>query len=191
MRSAIDALRTKAEIDVEHLEETSNEQAGADEQHARERDLGNDERATRPLPALSIGRRASRRLERVVHAGLGNLKRRRRYRTRGRRRCASSAVNAIALASTPTLREQRQADRVHVRDRARADHGEDQSDRRAARREHDALGQHLPNEAAAARAERRANGHLLLSSRGAREQQVRQVRADDEHDDADGRTRAR
>ena len=57
---------------------------------------------------------------------------------------------------------------------------------RAAAREHDAFGQHLRDEPPPAGAERGADRDLLLPRRRPREQQVRQVRAHDQHHHADG-----
>ena len=50
---------------------------------------------------------------------------------------------------------------------------------------HEALGEHLANQPAAPGAERGANGHLLLPRGRAREQEIGQIGADDQHDDAD------
>ena len=51
--------------------------------------------------------------------------------------------------------------------------------------EHDAFGEQLANQAPASTAERHANRDFLLPARGANEQQVRDVGARDEQDDAD------
>ena len=56
----------------------------------------------------------------------------------------------------------------------------------ADRREEDALGQELLQQPAAARAQRRADRELFLTSEGAREQQVGDVGAGDQQDEADG-----
>ena len=56
----------------------------------------------------------------------------------------------------------------------------------AERRQQHALGEQLANDALAARADGRANRHLLLPHRGAREQKVRDVAARDEQHEPDG-----
>ena len=52
-------------------------------------------------------------------------------------------------------------------------------------REDQALGQQLPHQPPAARAERRADGHLALARRRPRQQQVRDVRARDQQQQPD------
>ena len=164
-----DALRAEAQVDVEHLEETSNEQPGSDEQHARKRDLRNNQRPADPLAARASRRRAPRRLECLMNAALGDLKRwheperdagdeRQQHRERQRRRVDADTA------------EQRQADRVHVRDGSRSQRGEREADERAARRQQHALRQQLSNEASTSGAERGADRHLLLAGRAGEEQ---------------------
>ena len=80
---------------------------------------------------------------------------------------------------------QRKADGIEVRQQARSRHRENQAQRGGAAGEHDALGQHLPDQAAAARSHRDPDGHFLLPCRGPREQQIRKIRADDQHHDPD------
>ena len=82
--------------------------------------------------------------------------------------------------------EQRNADRFQAGERARSGEGEDESEQRAAAGEHQALGQHLADQAAPSRAQRHADGDFLLAGGGARQQQIREIRADDQHDHADG-----
>ena len=57
---------------------------------------------------------------------------------------------------------------------------EREPDEPAAHREAQAFGQQLPNQAAATRAERQAHRHLAVPRRGARQQQVPEIRARDE-----------
>ena len=63
------------------------------------------------------------------------------------------------------------------RQETRGPRGEEQAQGPAREREQGALGEQLLHESKAARAERRANGELLLSRRVAGEHQVRHVRA--------------
>ena len=69
--------RLEAHVDVEHAHEAADQQAGADEQHAGERDLGDDERVAHPGPAASFGRSAAGVLQRVVQRRAARLERRR------------------------------------------------------------------------------------------------------------------
>ena len=76
-----------------------------------------------------------------------------------------------------------------VRGRQRSNRGGDrppheQAQDSADQREHDALGNHLPQQTAAARTERRASRELASSSAHAREQQVGDVGAGDRQDQA-------
>ena len=71
---------------------------------------------------------------------------------------------------------------------------DDDAERAADRREQQALGQQLPDQPPARRAERQPDRHLFLPGRRARQQQVRDVGADDQQhqgdDDAEDRHRA-
>ena len=61
-----------------------------------------------------------------------------------------------------------------------------QPEHAAGQREQDAFGQQLPDDAAASRADGRADRDLALAARRAHEQQVGDVRARDQQDEADG-----
>ena len=62
---------------------------------------------------------------------------------------------------------------------------EAQPEQPAKARQHDALDEELPHDSSAARAERRAHGHLARPVRGARQQQVGHVRARNQQDESD------
>ena len=98
---------------------------------------------------------------------------------------AASVVNASVQPSTWRRSSMRDARQRQAGQRARPEHRERQAKRRAGARQHDAFGQHLRDQAAAARAQREADRDLLLTRGRARQQQVRQVRAHDQHHDAD------
>jgi hypothetical protein len=63
----------------------------------------------------------------------------------------------------------------------------DRSSDRAEQEDDDGLGDHLPREPERGRPQRGARCHLGLARLGAREQQVRHVRADDDEDERHGR----
>lgn len=66
---------------------------------------------------------------------------------------------------------------------AQSDVDEHQSDHAAEERKHHALDQQLFREAGAIGAEREPERDLLLPNRGAREQKIRDVRADDQQNE--------
>ena len=68
----------------------------------------------------------------------------------------------------------------HRREQRDADPSQRHSDGGSDQRQHDALGQHLPNQAAAAGAERGADANLPLSRRRPHQQEICHVRARDE-----------
>ena len=74
----------------------------------------------------------------------------------------------------------RQALGRQLNQRVDAELREQQAGRAADRREHDALGDQLANDAPAVAADRRAHRQLALARRGAHQQQVRDVRAGDQ-----------
>ena len=76
--------------------------------------------------------------------------------------------------------EARQLRRADREQRAETQCPDADADDRAGGREHDRLGQQLPNEPAPARAERRAHGHLARPRRAAGEQQIGDVHAREE-----------
>ncbi len=90
-----------------------------------------------------------------------------------RRSTAASATRGISAGASAT----RTTD---------AEHREPRAEDRRRRREEQSLGGELPREPPAVRAERPPHGHLAPPRRPAGEQQVRDVRAGDEEDEADG-----
>src|ERR1019366_6853129 len=96
---------------------------------------------------------------------------------------ASARAKRSGGGSEPNGSQQRERERAHSGNGARARDGERDAEQRSARREHETLGEHLPDPPRAARAERGADCDLLLPRGGAREQHVRKIRADDQHDD--------
>ena len=100
------------------------------------------------------------------------------------------SVKSSTRQSTPTsdavLADARQAGRVDGEQRADADDAENRPEHAAGERQHDALGQQLAHDAAAARADGGAHGNLAPPAGRAHEQQVGDVRAGDQQHEADG-----
>ena len=118
-------------------------------------------------------------------AALRALQRRRQAEHDAGERCAIASVKPSAVASVRTSRSSGMLTASEPRQRARAGDRQDQPEQRARAGQHDAFGQHLRHQPAAAGAERGADRDLLLPRRGPRQQQVREVGADDQHDHAD------
>ena len=164
---------------------TADHQPGADEQHDRERHLGDDERASQPLGSLAAAA-ARRLLQRVGQA--------RHARVNGRRKAEQDAAG-----ERDGDRKQRDA-HVHARlDEARKRHrarrhehadGEprdQQTGNRTRRREHASFGDELTQQPRPPGAERRSNGDFTLPRLRSRDEEVRHVGARDEEHEGDRR----
>ena len=92
----------------------------------------------------------------------------------------ASAANASTVPSSDTAVGARQALGRQLNQRVDAELREQQSGGAADRREHDALGDQLANDAPAVAADRGAHRQLALARRGAHQQQVGDVRARDQ-----------
>ena len=84
------------------------------------------------------------------------------------------------------LRETRDAARADCNQQLKAPVGDGDAERAGQHRQHEAFGQQLPEDPPAGRADRRAHRDLALAAGGVREEQVGDVRACDQHDQADG-----
>ena len=167
------------------------EEAGRDEEHEGDGNLGGDEPvAQRPSPspggrardvALQLGRqvrprRPQRRREAGDHAG--------DHRDRNRER----EHPAIDVQPERQRDWNRQLDSIG---QAHQDPGQRGACDRAGCGQHDAFRQQLTHETTAARADRQANPDLLLSPRRAREQHARDVRARNQQDETDHQRQAK
>ena len=99
---------------------------------------------------------------------------------------AIANVNETTAALTPTSSEARKVRGLHGDERPRGEVGDREPGHGAGRTEDDRLREELAQQADAAGAERRANGQFRLARRGAREEQVGDVRAGHEQHEADG-----
>ena len=136
--------------------------------------------AVRVALAAVVQRRARVRARRAP----GRPEADRRRRSRRRRRARTGTRRSRTDASNRSGRSAPRSSRDDVR---AADPLTDDVARESAEaRKQQALGDHLPDEPPAARAERRANGHLALPRRRAHEQQVRDVHAgEQQHEPGD------
>ena len=170
----------KAQVDVQDLHEAANEQPGADQQDARKRNLRHDQCVAHPPAGAPFGRSAAAILERVVQGQVRRLERGGQaeddagQERRGQREAKDCGVHTDRA-------EQGDADTVEPRERPRAGHREHQAEHGPRPRQHEAFGQHLDDQATASRTHRRTDGHLLLPGRRARQQEVGEVGAHDQH----------
>ena len=77
---------------------------------------------------------------------------------------ASSRVKPSTVQERPVGASRDEARGAQSQERREAEAADDEPEQRAEAREHQALGQKLPRDAAAARAERRAQADLLLAA---------------------------
>jgi hypothetical protein len=103
-----------------------------------------------------------------------------RQHRRGEREQQNGGVERNAFGAGKTPGEERGQ-------RVDAPRRQEEAERAAGERQHDALGEHLPHDAPARRAERRADGELPLAGGRSREHQVGHVGAGDEQDERHGR----
>ena len=108
------ARRLESHLHVEHADQAANQQAGADEQHAREGDLRDDERVAHPGAAAAFGRSAAGVLQRAGHHRPRRLQRRRHAEDEaGDER--EDHGEAERGAVRPHVAQQRNAHRVELR----------------------------------------------------------------------------
>ena len=98
---------------------------------------------------------------------------------------ARRKLKASTRASSPIRSGLGSSSRCAADDEADAPHGRRERDGAAERGEHDVLGEELADQTPAPAAERGADRHLARPPAAAREQQVRDVRAGDQQDEAD------
>ena len=101
-RIVIVLRRVEPGIDVQQLHEAADEQAGADEQHQRQRDLDDDERAARAAAACR-GSGAPAFLQRVVETAGPTRSARGPGRRRVRTTSDAPTVNPSTQPSMPTI----------------------------------------------------------------------------------------
>ena len=176
-----DVLWAEADIHAVEVDQRAHEQPRADDQQHRERDLEDyDGFAGEPLAPFGGRRRAI--FEAGVHVGAGRPQGwRKAERDSGQQRhCGGEGEDlpieaAMELWRLPGTRQQ-------PRQQVAPEIAEDESGRSPQQRQQQALGEDLPQNASAARAERHAHAHFPLPRRRARQQQVGDVRASQQQD---------
>ena len=147
-----------------HRDERAQQHARPGEQHQRERHLGDDQRLAQDRLSRAAGQAAA-----------GFAHRRSRDRAgccaapaRGRRRCSSPPRRAARRSSTGRLSAISASSGIvpggtSERIAGRPAYASSVPERAGGQREDEALRQQLPHQPPAARAERRADGHLALA----------------------------
>ena len=181
-----DVVGCEAELDAGQFHERPDEQAGAHQQHDRERDLRNRHR-----PAEHGGTRARRRAGAESRSRSHAQQRERRCKTedepgdeRHRRRHEEDApVQGHRAAGQQLARDVFGDGGQQELCRAGRD---EQAQQRSGHREHHRFGQHVTNDAAPAGAERCARGDLAMTGDGARKIEIGDVHAGDQQQERDG-----
>src|SRR5262245_40245196 len=171
-------LRVKAGINSLQPREAANEQPRAKEQNERYRDFENDQRVAQPL-GPHAARALSALFERLCQVEPRRLERRR------------EAEDDAGRERYPQCEAEHRRVDLHLRQVEQIGRGERyeqigppprqrQSGQAAQPGEQQTLGQQLPDDATAIRAQRSAHGNFPPPPRGARQQQVGNVRAGDQ-----------
>ncbi len=164
--------------------ERPDHQPRADEQDERERHLHDDERATGAVSLLAVARRAAAHAKRRAELRTGVLEDRNRPEEQCRDERDRQRVKKRRHIDRDRI-EPRNVRRRKRRQQAQRAVCEGQAEDAASHSEHEALEHQLARNLGAARTERGPNRQLLLSTLGANEQQVRDIRARDEQDDCE------
>ena len=175
-----------AEIGRIQRKEAAHHETGTRQQHDRQHDFDDDQRAGPAAGAHAAGAAASAALlEHFVDVGLRNVHRRRKPEEHA---CA----DANPQQEEKDDRVQGERHPVRLADVGRrgveepdADNREPEPDRPAHRGQQDTFDEELPDDAPPAGAERDADRDLARAVRGAGQQEIRHVRAGDEQDERD------
>ena len=143
------------------LREAPDHQPGAHKQHQRERDLDDDESVREPDATEQRAHHGLRVLERVVRIRVGKLPGGREAEgDAGDQREAGDEQQHAAVDAGRSLRQRAHFPRHQAADNIVAPRPDDRADHATRGGEHQALGEELPDEIVARRAERRADRHL-------------------------------
>ena len=181
---AHDALRIESRLDALKRNGAANEQARADEQHEGDRQLADDEAGAQPVAHAAHRGATSAFLEDRLHIGARRPDRGGEAEENGARQRDEQREPQHDRVERRLL-EARHAIRRSRDEGLDAPGGEREPRGGGDQREDEALGQELPDHPAAAGAERGANRHLPGPRGPAREQQVGDVAARDQQDEAD------
>ena len=165
--------------------QAAHEEAGAEQQQEAERDLCGDEPLAEEERAAGARHRAGGVLQRDPRIGAARAECREqtedhagRDRERHRER-ENPQIRCRIDEQRLTLGRHQREERLGQRNR------QPHAERAAGNREHEAFGQELPNQLAAASAERQPHRDLALPHDAARDQQVRDVGAGDQQHEPD------
>jgi hypothetical protein len=178
------AAGVEAEVHTLQRQRGANQQAGADQQHQRQRDFRHDQQlssaivrdphataaATAQHP-MRVGARGSPRWHQAEQQAAAH---------------GDGDGDADRQRIEPGLFEARHALGREPDKGVDGDEGEEQAAGGPERRQHQALGQQLPHDPAAARAHCRSHRQFLRAHRTARQQQVGDIAAGDQQHQADG-----
>ena len=178
------AVRSIPGLDTLQAVEAGQQQAGADQQHHRDRHLRHDQRALDSLAAAGVAGLAAALLQRVDEIDPAAERRQRAEQHSGQDRNAEREDQHDRIQRDLARARRKPADErgQHVDGQPRdadadgaADHGEQR-----------ALGQQLPHQAAAAGAERGAHRQLAIAAQHPRQREVGDIRArDQQHQSGD------
>ena len=168
------------------VDEAPHDEAGGDQQRDGNGDLRDDQRGAQPSPH-AVGRAAPAGGQRIDDAVARDLARPGRGRRRGRLPTASATVNASTGTFSCMSATRGSVDGSTISTSRWQASGDEQAERGAGEREHARFGEQLPNQPEPARAERGPHRQLAAADFAAREQQIRDVRACHQQDEADRR----
>src|SRR5215510_7099850 len=181
-----DVLRTEAQVHLLQLDETAHQQPSARQQHQRQRHFEHHQRVPQPSPPETAAGAFAGVFQRLDQVFSDRLQRRRQAEKHGgadRRpqteKQDGEVQSNLGFARDEAIRNQRhQPLDAGVREEA--------AHNRSAEREQQTLGQQLADQSHPAGAQRRANRHLFLTRRRARQQHVGHITARDQQQQADG-----
>ena len=183
-----DVLRFESGRHVEHASKADQQQARADKQHQRQRELRDNQHGTHARAARGATAAApllvERRREPLIRSG--ERRNRTEDETRADRHAKRDDENPTVEADLRDAWQHEQARRQERTKRREAPRRNQKAGRAADRGEQHALRQQLADQAAAARADRQSHGDLPFAARGTREQQHRDVGARDQQHESDG-----
>jgi hypothetical protein len=154
----------EAEIDIEQADEAAREEAGADEQDARQRDFGDDEGGAEALVPSAVGHTGAAILEDVLEVAARDLECRADTEDYANRDGDRGCPRERGAIHTDCGKE-RQRHLILTGEVEGDGPGEDHAERCARAGEQETLGEHLSHETAAPGAQRGAHNELLPARR--------------------------
>ena len=181
-RERDEARTVEAGVHARQVEHRPQQQPRADHERDRQGDLADDERSAEAMTA-GAGRRALAALLERHRRDVRRQVQERREAEHGAGRERDGEREHQHPRVDREVARAREAVGKRGDQRAESRDGHGQAERGAGCREHAPFGHELREQAPAARAERRPHGEFLVPRFGARQQQVRQIRARDQQDE--------